>query len=88
MNGISIIVVYDLIHNKRKLHLNALGLTKLELIEILNQYNLSGDCKNTVALIKSIDSDEKFIDKLSSKDFFTEYNSTSKNYFFGNMKIG
>lgn len=48
MNGISIIVVYDLIHNKRKLHLNALGLTKLELIEILNQYNLSGDCKNTI----------------------------------------
>ena len=59
-------------------------------------YNLARDFKGDfnllylqiVALIKSIDSDEKFIDKLSSKDFFTEYNSTSKNYFFGNMKIG
>ena len=53
-------------------------------------YNLARDFKGDfnllylqiVALIKSIDSDEKFINKLSSKDFFTEYDSTSKNYFF------
>lgn len=42
------IVAYDLIHNKRELHANALGLTKLELLKILNQYNLSGDCKNPI----------------------------------------
>ena len=35
-----------------------------------------------ITLIKSVDNDEKFITKLSSKEFFTDYDSNGKNYFF------
>lgn len=35
-----------------------------------------------VSLIKDIDNDDKFVNKLSSCNFFNEYDSTHKNYFF------
>ena len=48
--------------------------------------DFEGDFKSLylqiVALIRSVDSDDKFMDKLLSKDFFNEYDSISKNYFF------
>lgn len=42
------LVAYDLIHNDGSLHSGSLGLTKLELLNELNKYNLSGDCKNPI----------------------------------------
>lgn len=42
------IVAYNLIHNDGSLHSGSLGLTKLELLNELNKYNLSGDCKNPI----------------------------------------
>lgn len=42
------IVAYDLIHNSGELNSSSLGLTKLELLEKLKGYNLSGDCKNPI----------------------------------------
>lgn len=42
------LVAYDLIHNDGLLHSGSLGLTKLELLNELNKYNLSGDCKNPI----------------------------------------
>lgn len=53
-------------------------------------YTLARDFKGNFAklknqiimLINSIDDDEKFIEKLTSKNFFNEYNSNEKNYFF------
>lgn len=42
------LVAYNLIHNDGALHSGSLGLTKLELLNELNKYNLSGDCKNPI----------------------------------------
>lgn len=42
------LVAYNLIHNDGSLHSGSLGLTKLELLNELNKYNLSGDCKNPI----------------------------------------
>ena len=53
-------------------------------------YNLARDfngdfdklCSQIIALIKEIDNDDKFIDKLNDKNFFNEYKSFEKNYLF------
>lgn len=42
------LVAYNLIHNDGSLHSGSLGLTKLELLNELTKYNLSGDCKNPI----------------------------------------
>lgn len=53
-------------------------------------YNLARDfkgdfddlIKQIIGIIKSVDSDEKFIEKLNSKTFFEDYGTAEKNYFF------
>lgn len=42
------LVAYDFIHNKGGLHPSTIGLTKIELIQALSNYNLSCDCKSPI----------------------------------------
>lgn len=42
------LVAYDFIHNKGELHPSTIGLTRIELIQALSNYNLSGDCKSPI----------------------------------------
>ena len=61
------LVAYDLIHNDGLLHSGSLGLTKLELLNELSKYNLSGDCKNPI--------NEKYLSSLPEETLRQIYSS-------------
>ena len=61
------LVAYDLIHGDGKMNPKALGLNRLELIKQLNNYNLSGDCKNPI--------NKKYLDSLPEETLRQIYSS-------------
>ena len=61
------LVAYDLIHNDGLLHSGSLGLTKLEILNELSKYNLSGDCKNPI--------NEKYLSSLPEETLRQIYSS-------------
>ena len=61
------LVAYDLIHNDGFLHSGSLGLTKLEILNELSKYNLSGDCKNPI--------NEKYLSSLPEETLRQIYSS-------------